>query len=85
MVLHSLWLFQMRTPLFWIPVLVSCVLSITVGLLMLLLPETTHKPLPQTIQDVYALYDGRERLWCKHFGKNKCLAGDRGINDASVD
>jgi hypothetical protein len=37
---------------FWLPGLVFGVLSVVVGLLALLLPETLNRPLPQTIEDI---------------------------------
>ena len=43
----------MRTQYRWVPIAVCATLSIGVGLLSLLLPETTGKPLPQTLQDVH--------------------------------
>lgn len=36
----------------WLPSSVFGILSIVVGLLALLLPETLNRPLPQTIEDI---------------------------------
>ena len=51
--------FQMRTELRWLPLVACSVLTVSSGLLALLLPETLNKPFPQTLQDVHDLYAPR--------------------------
>jgi len=44
----------------WLPGLLFGGLSTAAGLLTLLLPETLHRPLPQTIEDIEQWYSSKK-------------------------
>ena len=54
--------FQARNDVAWLPNLTFGVVSIIAGLVVLLLPETTNKALPDTLDDVLNLYPRKRRV-----------------------
>jgi nitrate/nitrite transporter NarK len=53
--------YLMKTRFYWAPNVCFAIISVVVGGLVLLLPETAKKPLPDTLEDVHAMFNPEVR------------------------